>query len=85
MPQFHHPYKLNQGRDPSLNHGGKGGNIGESGSSGVITQWLTNTGGIVSESAVENKVPSQSGGLAGYIKEGAVTINNLSGGTTKGR
>lgn len=79
------PYRLSQGKDPSLNHGGKGGNIGESGGNGVIAQWLTNTGGIVSESAVENKVPSQSGGLAGYTKEGSVTITNFSGGTTKGR
>lgn len=79
------PYRTQYGRDPSLNHGGKGGNIGESGDSGVITQWLNNTGGIISESVVENKVPSQSGGLAGFIKEGNVTINSLSGGVTKGR
>lgn len=79
------PYRTQYGRDPSLNHGGKGGSIGENGDSGVITQWLNNTGGIISESVVENKVPSQSGGLAGYIKEGNVTINNLTNGVTKGR
>ncbi|MGP5406660.1 phage tail-collar fiber domain-containing protein [Psychrobacter celer] len=79
------PYQTQYGRDPSLNHGGAGGDIGESGSAGIITQWLNNTGGIVDESAVENKVPSQSGGLAGYIKEGNVTITNYSSGITKGR
>lgn len=80
---FH--YKVSHGRDPSKNHGGMGGNIGLSGQAGVITEFLNNTGGIVSESSLAVNSPSASGGLAGFIKEGNVTINNLSGGVTKGR
>ena len=55
--------------------GGAGGNIGLSGSVGGEAQ----SGNSV------YMTPGQAGGLAGYIYEGPVTINNLNGGQTKGR
>ncbi|MGP5210265.1 phage tail-collar fiber domain-containing protein [Psychrobacter alimentarius] len=70
--------------DLSVNHGGSGGEIGSTGSAGVVSKIFGGTG---SKSPADADIlkDSSSGGLAGYIKEGNVTINNLSGGVTKGR
>lgn len=65
------------------NHGGSGGNLGESGLSGVMAN-LYNGDGSNMGSVVKRLEPAQ-GGLAGLISEGAVTINNIASGTTKGR
>lgn len=78
-------YKTAHGKDPSLNHGGGGGNIGEPGSPGVITEFINNTGGNISAGSLSVNSPSAQGGLAGYVKEGSVTITNYGSGTTKGR
>lgn len=55
--------------------GGTGGNIGENGASG----------GNAQSGSTVHLTPGQSGGLAGYIYQGPVTINNLGGGQAKGR
>lgn len=70
--------------DLSVNHGGSGGEIGSTGSAGVVSKIFGGTG---SKSPADADIlkDSSSGGLAGYIKEGNVTIKNLSGGVTKGR
>lgn len=70
--------------DLSVNHGGNGGEIGSAGSAGVISRIF---GGTTSKSPADADIlkDSSAGGLAGYIKEGNVTIKNLSGGVTKGR
>ncbi len=66
-----------------LNHGGAGGNIGEAGDSGVLDTPYWFDGSV--PTGVLKTLPPSSGGLAGFIKEGNVIINNLTGGTTKGR
>lgn len=70
--------------DLSVNHGGNGGEIGDAGSAGVVSKIFGGTG---SKSPTDADIlkDSSSGGLAGYIKEGSVTITNYSNGVTKGR
>lgn len=55
--------------------GGNGGNIGENGGNG----------GNAQSGSTVHLTPGQAGGLAGYIYQGPVTINNLGSGQTKGR
>lgn len=78
-------------RDLSVNHGGAGGDIGENGKSGVITRFYTQVldPDVISPDVTQESLfhysENEIGGLAGLIKEGNVTINNLTGGLTKGR
>lgn len=78
--------------------GGNGGDVGESGQAGsVIPEYVViataDTSGynelrIAKADTAELSVfrtPAAQGGLAGFIKEGEVTITNYSAGTTKGR
>lgn len=65
------------------NHGGNGGGLGENGSDGVMVSFY-DWGGVTTGVVYKKLLPA-TGGLAGYIKEGNVTINNLTGGLTKGR
>ena len=77
-----------EGDDPTLTRGGDGGGFGESGQSGYFDKLYLYTGDQAvnaSPSDMEWYIPPASGGLAGYVKEGSVTITNYSGGTTKGR
>lgn len=77
-----------EGDDPTLTRGGDGGGFGESGQSGYFDKLYLYTGDQAvnaSPSDMEWYIPSASGGLAGYIKEGNVTITNYSNGVTKGR
>lgn len=80
----------------SFMRAGKGGDIGESGESGKLSHVSLFLKGTVNDFEVMEignlpdgakiqTYPPASGGLAGYIKEGSVTITNYSGGTTKGR
>lgn len=62
-------------------NGGTGGQIGENGEIGRSFTGIDNVNG----GTWETLVGAGNGGLAGYIYQGAVTINNLSGGQTKGR
>lgn len=75
--------------DPTLTHGGDGGALGENGQTGVFDKIYSYAGeGVATETTFDNTswyIPPAAGGLAGYIKQGSVTINNLSGGVTKGR
>ena len=70
--------------DLSVNHGGDGGEIGGAGRAGVVSKIF---GGTTSKSPANADIlkDSSDGGLAGYIKEGSVTITNYSNGVTKGR
>ena len=68
-----------------LNHGGDGGEYGEKGGDGVLGRFFNKENTNVPISDVLKQVAPSEGGLAGYIKEGNVTINNLTGGLTKGR
>ncbi|MGP5192897.1 phage tail-collar fiber domain-containing protein [Psychrobacter celer] len=80
-----------EGYDPTVNKGGDGGAFGENGQDGVFENFFyksSSAGSPAVETTSDNTtwyIPSASGGLAGYIKEGNVTITNYSGGTTKGR
>lgn len=65
------------------NHGGAGGNIGANGAAGVMAN-LYNWDGSNTGSVVKRLEPA-AGGLAGYVSEGDVVINNIASGTTKGR
>lgn len=65
------------------NHGGNGGGLGENGADGVMVSFY-NWNGETTGTVYKKLLPA-TGGLAGYIKEGAVTITNLASGTTKGR
>ncbi|KAF0569148.1 hypothetical protein FQV37_341 [Psychrobacter nivimaris] len=69
------------------NQGGDGGDLGESGKAGNIAKYFNANGAEVQKTDANmlKVLDSATGGLAGYIKEGNVTINNLSGGVTKGR
>lgn len=80
----------------SFMRAGKGGDIGVSGEAGKLThvsiydQATPNTFVVtpidsLPEGVIIKTLPAAAGGLAGYIKEGSVTITNFSGGTTKGR
>lgn len=92
------PWQLDPStQNPSINvydnHGGDGGSLGENGQSGQMNTFfkptLTNgrVTGIAESTKVDAFVVAEScdGGLAGYIKEGSVTIINYSNGVTKGR
>ncbi len=77
-----------EGDDPTLTRGGDGGGFGESGQSGYFDKLYLYTGDQAvnaSPSDMEWYIPPASGGLAGYTKEGSVTITNYSNGVTKGR
>lgn len=69
--------------DVMLNHGGAGGDIGEKGGDGVIGRIYGFDGETISE--VLKQLPPSKGGLAGFVKEDAVTITNFDSGITKGR
>lgn len=79
--------------NPVFTKGGDGGGYGESGQAGLFDKiYRYNPSAeygsrLVDSAAAETSwyIAPASGGLAGYIKEGSVTINNLSSGTTKGR
>lgn len=75
--------------NPLFTKGGDGGGYGESGQTGLFDKIYSYSGtGEATETTSNDTswyIAPASGGLAGYIKEGAVTINNLSSGTTKGR
>lgn len=78
-------------RNPTeTTRGGDGGYFGDDGLDGQIDAFysLNGTGfnlAEVSESNLLWSIPSAKGGKAGYVYQGNVTINNLSGGQTKGR
>ena len=78
-----------EGYDPNVNKGGDGGGLGENGQDGVFEDVFYHSGdGEVTKTTTANTtwyIPPAAGGLAGYIKEGSVTITNFGGGTTKGR
>lgn len=71
----------------SGNKGGDGGEIGENGKAGTIQKYFNVHGNVIDENHPDmlQVLAPANGGLAGFIKEGNVTINNLSGGVTKGR
>lgn len=80
----------------SFMRAGAGGNVGENGADGKLTHVSSfvpdtvNTFEIraiddLPENASVKTLPPASGGLAGYIAEGNVTITNFGSGTTKGR
>lgn len=75
--------------DPTLTHGGDGGSFGESGQDGLFDKIYIYSGtGVATETTSDNTswyIPPAAGGLAGYVKEGSVTITNYSNGVTKGR
>jgi|GEM_PF-1964429 len=85
-------------QNPSIsvydNHGGDGGSFGENGQQGqmqTLFKPVHNSSGSVtgiqkaSASTVHIAAQSAPGGLAGFVKEGDVTIRNLGNGITKGR
>ena len=53
------------------------------GVAGVMPDYYDQSGSTGTE--VLKILPPAQGGLAGFISEGAVTINNIASGTTKGR
>ena len=74
--------------DVTTHHGGDGGDLGNNGQNAVNTDKTT----LTKIKGMHNKVyqnvhtvPPANGGLAGFIKEGNVTIINHTGGITKGR
>ena len=71
----------------SGNKGGDGGEIGENGKAGTIQKYFNVHGNVIDENHPDmlQVLASAAGGLAGYVKEGGVTITNYSAGTTKGR
>ena len=77
-----------QGLDVSLNHGGNGGDLGLSGTTGAVL-----TAPKINKTVGDNDgdynlvfyLTPAGNGQAGFIKEGAVVINNFAGGSTKGR
>lgn len=71
--------------DLSINHGGDGGDIGSAGSAGIVSKILFKSSQNKDPADADLFKDSSAGGLAGYVKEGNVTINNLSSGVTKGR
>lgn len=91
-------YQSDDGGDLSVNSGGKGGSYGENGETFNLSTYLVQDNvndtnnvqpKVISKSTLDplrtHELPPASGGLAGYIKEGSVTITNYSGGITKGR
>lgn len=77
--------------DLSKNKGGDGGAIGENGEASLLGEFFSVGSGVypsskrVTKSELQLIEEPNVGGLAGFVKEGGVTINNYSGGTTKGR
>lgn len=76
------------------NKGGDGGGIGLDGQASLLGEFYdmppvvnesNPTGWKVSKSSLKLLSEPKMGGLAGFIKEGDVTITNYGGGTTKGR
>lgn len=79
-----------EGYDPNVNKGGDGGGLGENGQDGIFEDvfYHSGDGEEVVKTTTDNTswyIPPATGGLAGYIKEGSVTITNYSNGVTKGR
>ncbi|WP_010197078.1 phage tail protein [Psychrobacter sp. PAMC 21119] len=77
-----------EGDDATLTRGGNGGDFGESGESGHFDKLYLYTGDQATDATPADMnwyIPPASGGLAGYAKEGNVTITNFGSGTTKGR
>lgn len=74
--------------DISAHHGGAGGDVGMNGKDGVnivkptLTKLIGRHQGNYTKA---REILPAKGGLAGYIKEGSVTITNYSNGVTKGR
>ena len=79
------------GLDITKNKGGDGGGHGENGSASLLGEFYSGgkagdpTPFKVSKASVSVIKEPKAGGLAGFISEGAVTINNIASGTTKGR
>lgn len=72
----------------TTHHGGNGGDAGMAGSDGVnLTDSTLNKliGRFSGNYTKAREIAPASGGLAGYIKEGDVTITNFDSGITKGR
>ena len=90
-------YRAYRGKSyESFMRAGKGGDVGENGEAGKLSHvsfFLKGTPNDfevmeidnLPDGAVIQTYPPAAGGLAGYVKEGGVTITNYSGGTTKGR
>lgn len=91
-------YQSDDGGDLSINSGGDGGVYGENGETFNLSTYLlldnindTNSvkPQVFSKSSLDplraHELAPATGGLAGYIKEGSVTITNYSNGVTKGR
>ena len=81
--------KYPAGSNPTATRGGHGGDFGENGENGSFEAFYQygdagdNT--VITAEDTEWYIPSAAGGKAGRVFEGNVTINNLTGGTTKGR
>ncbi|WLG15020.1 hypothetical protein Q6344_06725 [Psychrobacter cibarius] len=91
-----HFYKASDKPNLSKSHGGRGGDIGENGEDGMIESLIVQDTIMQppvfrllpkpeTTNSFYKETPPASGGLAGYIKEGNVTITNFGSGTTKGR
>ncbi|WP_352309070.1 hypothetical protein [Psychrobacter sp. W2-37-MNA-CIBAN-0211] len=78
-----------EGDQPTLTRGGDGGLHGQNGQSGTFDKIYSYNGeGEATETTSDNTswyISPAAGGLAGYVKQGSVTITNFSGGTSKGR
>lgn len=72
----------------ATHHGGSGGDVGMAGTDGInLTNSTLNKliGRFSGNYTKAREILPAKGGLAGYIKEGSVTITNYSNGVTKGR
>lgn len=77
-----------QSLDLTKHHGGNGGDVGMAGTDGInLTNSTLNKliGRLSGNYTKAREILPAKGGLAGYIKEGSVTITNYSNGVTKGR
>ena len=77
-----------QSIDFTTHHGGNGGDVGMNGTDGInLTNPTLNKliGRFSGNYTKAREILPAKGGLAGYIKEGSVTITNFGSGTTKGR
>ena len=81
--------KYPAGANPTATRGGHGGDFGENGEGGSFEAFYQySSAGPYAVATVDDSewyIPSAAGGKAGKVFEGSVTINNLTGGTTKGR